>query len=128
MAGFEKLKNAFPDYEFIPVPHKDLHLDVLFTMVGNKKCLADVTQLPADFIQRLREDGYTVIEADPAEQVTLGCNVVALDDGKVIAVKENAETNRRLRKNGVTVIEVSMPNVVKWGGGPRCMTCPTHRE
>ncbi|MCB9090421.1 MAG: hypothetical protein H6628_19150 [Calditrichae bacterium] len=127
-AGLEKLRQAFPDYEFIAVPHADLHLDVLFTMVGEKKCLADLSQLPEAFVTYLRNDGFTVIEADPAEQPTLGCNVVCVGDNKVIAVKENAATNQRLREHGVEVIEVSMPNIIKWGGGPRCMTCPTHRE
>ena len=126
-AGLQLLRDTFPDYQFIAVPHSDLHLDVLFTMVGPKKCLADVTRLPEDFLNMLRKEGYHIIEADPEEQETLGCNVVCIDENKVIAVKENVETIRRLRANGVEVIEVSMPNVIKWGGGPRCMTCPTNR-
>ncbi len=127
MAGFKKMQLNFPDYEFIAVPHKDLHLDVLFTMLGEKHCLLDVTQLPEEFVQMLKDDGYTLVIADPEEQVALGCNVVCLDNNRVIAVKENAVTNQRLRDSGVEVVEVSMPNVVKWGGGPRCMTCPTNR-
>ncbi len=127
-AGLIKLRHAFPDYEFIPVIHDDLHLDVLFTMVGPKKCLLDPTRVSGEFIDYLRKNDYTIIEADPAEQPSLGCNVVAIGPNKVIAVKENVKTNQRLKDNGVTVVEVSMPNVVKWGGGPRCITCPTHRE
>ena len=127
LAGLKRLQAAFPEYEFVGVPHDELHLDVLFTVVGHKKCLADVTRLTDLFLEMLKTDGYTIIVADPDEQVTLGCNVVCISDHKVIAVKENAETIRRLRKNGVDVVEVSMPNVIKWGGGPRCMTCPTHR-
>ncbi len=126
-AGLALLRRTFPDYEFIPVPHDELHLDVLFTVVGRKKCLADVTRLPAEFIELLKAEGYAVIVADPEEQETLGCNVVCVDDHKVIAAKENSATIRRLKEAGVEVIEVSMPNIVKWGGGPRCMTCPTHR-
>ncbi len=126
-AGLAKLRKLLPEYEFIPVKHSDLHLDVLFTVVGRKKCLADITRLPGDFIELLLDDGYIIVEADPDEQITLGCNVVCLDDHKVIAAKENVETIRRLKAHGVTVIEVSMPNIVKWGGGPRCMTCPTNR-
>jgi N-dimethylarginine dimethylaminohydrolase len=128
VAGLQLLQRHYPAYEFVGVAHDDLHLDVLFTVVGHKKCLADVTRLPAEFLVMIRQDGYHIIEADPAEQVTLGCNVVCLDDHKVIAVRENQQTVRRLRDNGVLVVEVSMPNVIKWGGGPRCMTCPTHRD
>lgn len=127
MAGVEKLRKTFPDYSFIAVPHDDLHLDVRFTMLGPKKCLADVTRLPDDFLDLLREDGFTIVEADPEEQVSLGCNVVCIAADRVIAARENRVTNQRLREHGVDVVEVSMPNIVKWGGGPRCMTCPIHR-
>jgi N-dimethylarginine dimethylaminohydrolase len=126
-AGFIKLQQTFPDYQFIKVYHKHLHLDVLFTMLGKRRCLADISQLPNSFIEYLKNKIFCIIEAEPAEQETLGCNVVAIDENRVITVKENTVTNQRLMNNGVKVIEVSMPNVVKWGGGPRCMTCPTAR-
>ena len=67
------------------------------------------------------------VEADPAEQYYLGCNVFAVADRRVLSVHENQRTNTALREAGVEVIEVSMPNVVKKGGGPRCMTCPIRR-
>jgi len=126
-AGLKKLKQNFPEYQFIKVNHKHLHLDVLFTMLGKKRCLADVTQLPNSFIEYLKNNRFQIIEADPAEQETLGCNVVAIGENRVIGVSENTNTNQQLRNKGIKVIEVSMPNVVKWGGGPRCMTCPTAR-
>ncbi|RMH71203.1 MAG: hypothetical protein D6675_07280 [Gemmatimonadetes bacterium] len=127
-AGLQRLQETFPDYEFIGVVHQELHLDVLFTVLGEKTCLLDVTRLPESFIERLKDEGYQMVIAEPSEQVTLGCNVVCLDNNKVIAVAENPITNQRLRDAGIEVIEVSMPNIIKNGGGPRCMTCPTFRE
>ena len=122
-AGYEKLIECFPQYEFIPVPHEDLHLDVLFTMLGPRKCLADVS-----ILRRLDDDNYEIIIADPEEQVSFGCIVVCLGPNKVVAARENENTNRKLEAAGVEVVAVSMPNIVKWGGGPRCMTCPTNRD
>src|SRR6185369_6614403 len=127
-AGYQKLIETFPDINFIGVPHSDLHLDVLFTVVGEKKVLADVTQLPGELFEWLHGKGYDVVIADPEEQVPLGTNVLAVDNNKVIAVAENPNTNARLREAGVEVIEVSMPNIIKEGGGPRCLTCPTNRD
>jgi arginine deiminase len=69
-----------------------------------------------------------VVAANPREQVTLGCNVLAIDDNAVISVAENSDTNQSLRESGIRVVEVSMPNIIKEGGGPRCLTCPTHRD
>lgn len=127
-AGAEKLAETFPGIQFVGVPHEDLHLDVLFTVVGEKKVLADIELLPDEFIQWLHEQKITIIEADPEEQPPLGVNVLAVDNNKVIAVAENPNTNQRLRDAGVEVIEVSMPNIIKEGGGPRCITCPTNRD
>ena len=126
--GLRKLAEMFPDHTFVGVEHDDLHLDVLFTVVGKGKVLADVTKLPDKFISWIKKQGYSVIEAEHEEQVSLGCNVFAIDNDKVIAVKENAVTNARLKEAGVEVIEVSMPNIIKAGGGPRCMTCPINRS
>ena len=126
--GLENLARLFPEHNFIGVEHNDLHLDVLFTVVGKKKVLADITKLPIDFILWLQKENYDIIVADQEEQISLGCNVLAIDDNKVIAVKENTKTNQKLKEAGVTVIEVSMPNIIKLGGGPRCMTCPTNRS
>lgn len=127
--ALNKLAETFPEYKFVGVQHHDLHLDVLCSVVGHKKILADVTKLPSELITWLRkEKGFTVVVADPNEQIALGCNVIAVDDNRVIAVEQNKITNQRLRENGVTVIEVNMENVIKKGGGPRCLTCPTNRD
>lgn len=127
-AGFEKLKTAFPDKVFIGIPHPDLHLDVVLTQVGKKTILADITKLNKETLEWFAAHDYTIIKADPEEQDTLGTNVFTVDHNKVIAVAENINTNARLREAGVEVIEVSMPNIIKKGGGPRCVTCPTNRE
>lgn len=126
--GFEQLAQLFPNYEFIGVKHNDLHLDVLFTVLSSNKVLADITKLPEEFIKWIENMGYLVIPGDQDEQISLGCNVLTLDENTVVAVTENTITNERLRHNGVNVIEVSMPNVIKKGGGPRCLTCPTNRD
>lgn len=127
-AGFRKLIETFPDKTFMGVPHSDLHLDVLLTVVGKNKILADTELISDETLAWLDTQGYTIIPADPNEQVPLGTNVIAVDNNKVIAVAENPNTNQRLRDAGVEVIEVSMPNIIKEGGGPRCLTCPTNRE
>ena len=127
MAGFKELASAFPHIMFLAVEHEELHLDVLFTVIGTKKVLADTSRLPKAFLDYLKNNGYKVVVADPSEQQSLGCNVLAISESKVIAVKENEITNNRLKDAGVEVIEVSMPNIITEGGGPRCLTCPTNR-
>lgn len=129
-AGADALEAALAGtaIEVLRVEHADLHLDVLFTIVGRGLALADRSALPAEFLDRIEQLGFTIIEADPAEQQTLGCNVLAISDRRVIAAAQNTETNARLEAAGVEVISVDIPNLLKRGGGPRCLTCPIRRS
>ncbi len=125
-AGVDALQAALPGFEIIRVRHDDLHLDVLFTIVGERIALAYEPGLPADFLGWLEARRYELVPCHPDEQRTLGCNVLAVDDRRVIAAAENVKTNAALADH-VEVIPVKMPNIVMDGGGPRCMACPVRR-
>jgi len=62
------------------------------------------------------------------EQWDDGNNVVALEPGVVIAYDRNEWTNARLRKAGVTVLEIDGSELGRGRGGGHCMTCPVWRE
>ena len=62
------------------------------------------------------------------EQWDDGNNVVALEPGVVIAYDRNEWTNARLRKVGVTVLEINGSELGRGRGGGHCMTCPVWRE
>ncbi len=53
-------------------------------------------------------------------------NVVALQPGLVVAYNRNEWTNARLRRAGVTDLEIDGSELGRGGG--HCMTCPVLRN
>ncbi len=62
------------------------------------------------------------------EQWDDGNNVVALQPGVVVAYDRNEWSNARLRKAGVTVLEIDGSELGRGRGGGHCMTCPVFRD
>jgi N-dimethylarginine dimethylaminohydrolase len=117
----------------VPMPHWNgpgecLHLLSAISPVAEDLALVDLRMLPVPFVELLGARGVGLIEVAPPEADTLACNVLALEPGRVIALEENRETNRRLEAAGVEVLtypgrEISIPGT----GGPTCLTRPLLR-
>jgi arginine deiminase len=61
------------------------------------------------------------------EQWDDGNNLVCLEPGVVVAYERNVDTNTRLRKAGIEVVEIDGSELGRGRGGSHCMTCPIDR-
>jgi arginine deiminase len=80
-------------------------------------------------IDRLRviDTGLDPVTAE-REQWDDGNNTLAVAPGVVIAYERNVETNARLLDAGIEVLTIPGSELGSGRGGPRCLSCPLHRD
>jgi N-dimethylarginine dimethylaminohydrolase len=124
--GVEVLSAPLP---YGPGPGACLHLMSLISLLDETTALVDLPWLAVETVELLRSRGYRFVEIDPAERVTLACNVLALGKGRLIAIEENTKTNQRLRDAGFDVRTFTGSEIcINGAGGPTCLTRPLLRE
>lgn len=72
--------------------------------------------------------GGTDAMAAQREQWNDGSNTLAIAPGKVVTYERNYVTNDLLDKKGIEVITMPSSELSRGRGGPRCMSCPVHRD
>jgi arginine deiminase len=76
----------------------------------------------------LKKRGMQLVEVTTYERQKRATNVVTLGPRKVVGYSGNARVKRELVRAGVVFIEIDGSELVRGGGGPRCMTAPIERN
>ncbi|SEO65563.1 N-Dimethylarginine dimethylaminohydrolase [Amphibacillus marinus] len=129
MKAINALANDLPNHNIIPIQLKPeiLHLDCTFNIIAPNIALIYKNGLDESAYQALQEQ-YTCIAVDEQEQFTLGTNVLAIGNRRIVSLPENKRVNRDLRAQGFNVIEVPFNEIIKSGGSFRCCTLPINRS
>jgi len=97
-------------------------------MLDDQTILVDLPWLAVETVEMLGARGFRLIEIEYYERETLACNVLALGNKRLIALEENAATNRRLRDAGFDVRTFPGSEIcINGAGGPTCLTRPLSR-
>jgi N-dimethylarginine dimethylaminohydrolase len=112
------------------IPFGHAHLDGLMNLADRDKAVLFPWQVPYDVVTPLIERGFTVIEADDAEEVKtkFACNFVALEPSRVVAPAGADRTHAKMREAGIDVITVELDELMKGWGAVHCMTAFLNRE
>ena len=88
--------------------------------------------LPVQFLEQLQKYNIELIDVSDKEYYTMGCNVLALSPRRVIMLKGNPITKKKLEAKNVEVFTYKGNEIsLKGSGGPTCLTKPflrTSRE
>lgn len=111
-----------------PFDEHFLHLDVLFCMAAPGLAVGCTDVLDERFLRWLRDHGIRIIPVPYRAAMALGCNILALGDGRVISARESADLNAALWAEGLEVLDPALSLFTLGGGGPHCLTCPLLRD
>jgi N-dimethylarginine dimethylaminohydrolase len=116
------------EVKFAPIDSFYVHIDLMVCML-NEKCAAvclDTTD--DDIVEWIKSRGIEIIPATFKETMTLGCNVVALGNDRILSTSGAKDLNAKMRAMGFTVYDPDMTMFTWAGGGVHCMCQPLNRE
>jgi N-dimethylarginine dimethylaminohydrolase len=120
--GVEVLSAALPHG---PGPSACLHLMSLISVLDEKAAIVDLPWLAVPTVRLLEGRGFQLVPIESSERDTLAGNVLALGNGKLLAIEENEKTNTRLSDAGFEVLTFPGSEISANGsGGPTCLTRP----
>lgn len=132
MVGIRQLENTLSDFdiEVIPVDFDEeyLHLDMIMNVVGEKVAVICEEALPNDFVDYLKKKDFTLIKVTKEDVFLHKCNLLSVGNNTIISHNQAEDVNKQLEKLGFKIIQLNLKEVLKSGGGPRCMSFPLVRE
>jgi dimethylargininase len=109
-------------------PAELVHLLSVISPVADDLAVVYLPLLPAGLLELLRDLRIGLIEVPDEEFATLGCNVLAVRPGVVIAAEGNPATAAAMARAGCEIHTYPATEIgVNGSGGPTCMTRPILR-
>ena len=128
------LSDQIKDVIRVSIPHwngpKDcLHLMSNLSPIDHNLYLVYSRLLPVSFLKYLRARNIELINVPDKEYESMGCNVLAVSQRKVIMISGNPRTKQLLENKGVEVYTYDGSEIsIKGAGGPTCLTRPFLRS
>ncbi|MFD2133840.1 dimethylarginine dimethylaminohydrolase family protein [Pseudogracilibacillus auburnensis] len=132
LVGVRQLENTLSDLgiEVITVDFAEeyLHLDMIMNVIGEKTAVICEEALPTHMIDKLKEKDFTLIKVSKDDVFLHKCNLLSIGDNTIISHNQAEDINEQLQQLGFRIIQLDLKEVLKSGGGPRCMSFPLLRE
>ena len=128
------LSDQIKDIIKVPLPYWNgpeecLHLMSNLSPIDHNLYLVYSRLLPVSFLEYLHSRNIELINVPDEEYESMGCNVLAVDQKKVIMISGNPKTKKLLENKGVEVHTYDGSEIsIKGAGGPTCLTRPFIRS
>jgi N-dimethylarginine dimethylaminohydrolase len=124
-AVIDELARYCAGYQIRPIVFDEsiLHFDCTFNIISERDALIYRKALKKEDVSYL-ESQYNLIDVGEEEQFTLGTNVLAIGNNKIVSSPQNKLVNKKLSDFGYEVIFSDISEILKSGGAFRCITLP----
>jgi len=126
----------------VPLPRWAVHLDGLLMFLDRDLCIMHKQSLTRkstliesnrkrrriDLVDYFAGKGFQFIEVTDYERYMRATNLVAIGPRKAVGYAGIDRVKRLLIESGVDLIEIDGSELIRGGGGPRCMTAPILRD
>ncbi|MCZ8116327.1 arginine deiminase family protein [Silanimonas sp.] len=116
------------DFYGYPFDSHFLHLDVQFGMLAPGLAVACTEALEPAFLEWVAAQGIRVIPVTYGDAMDLGCNVVALGNGRVMVPASSRSLIAACRAEGLTVYAPDVSMISAGGGAVHCMCQALRRD
>ena len=103
------------------------HLALVFSMVAPDLALVYSEAVPPEFLAMLHDRGIETIPVPMREQRNRGTSTIVVEPGTVLLPSGNHEVRAALADRGFQVIELTLQEIRKAGGGPKGLVLPLSR-
>jgi N-dimethylarginine dimethylaminohydrolase len=111
-----------------PIAEHYVHIDLMVCMLGPKLCAVCIDTTDDSILALLKERKIEIVPVNYRDTMELGCNVMALGDGKVISTARSKNLNGTLRAAGFKVYDPDVSMFTMGGGGVHCMAQALRRD
>jgi N-dimethylarginine dimethylaminohydrolase len=127
-----QVKNWFEEkgweVQLAPIAEHYVHIDLMVCMLAEKLAAVCLETTDAEILDWLRAKNIEIIPVSFQDTMTLGCNVVALGNDRILSTAQSVDLNAKLRARGFEVYAPDVTMFTLGGGGVHCMCQPLKRD
>jgi N-dimethylarginine dimethylaminohydrolase len=116
------------EVKLAPIAEHYVHIDLMVCMLADKLAAVCLETTDAEILDWLRSKNIEIIPVSFQDTMTLGCNVVALGNDRILSTAQSVDLNAKLRARGFEVYDPNVTMFTLGGGGVHCMCQPLKRE
>jgi len=116
------------EIKLAPIAEHYVHIDLMVCMLGPKLCAVCVDTTDDAILDLLKQRKIEIVPVNFRDTMELGCNVMALGDGKIISTARSKALNQTLRAAGFKVYDPEVNMFTMGGGGVHCMAQALRRD